>query len=172
MPICRDRSRTTCRRRAARVATARRRTASCSTTTEDVERQFGLSARSRLTRRDRSHPANRCADLDRKKAARRRGRGHRRGDPRARRKTGRSIATSASRRHACAHRDRLARGGDAARRATRTTCRCFRRPCGLHARRGAAGLADAVCSEATRAAPEDRRASDEAEPTKASAPTS
>ena len=45
-------------------------------TLEDVERQFGMSARSRLTRQEIQGVLKALRNLDRKKAPRRRGRGH------------------------------------------------------------------------------------------------
>ena len=79
-PTSPARWRTTCRKRGALAGTSRAARCVLLYTLEDVERQFGMSARSRLTRQEIQGVLKALRNLDRRKAPRRRGGGHAGGD--------------------------------------------------------------------------------------------
>ena len=66
MPTYPDPWRTICRKRVAQDEISKRRAASCCILVDDVERQFGMSARSRLTRREIHGVLKALRNLDRK----------------------------------------------------------------------------------------------------------
>ncbi len=97
--------------------------------TEDVERQFSLSARSRLARHEIGAILKGAAAARHPHAEGRRGRRHL-GRDRARGEGPRVPARQRDRRHAGQDGRRLAGRGDAAERARKTGCRSFPPRCG------------------------------------------